>query len=64
MSIPSLACSATPPRDARRSAHRRICVAAGALAVLGAVLALAVAPVWAALSAAGGLALLLIPDRT
>lgn len=64
MSNPNLTCSAAPPRDARRLAHRRLCVAAGGLAVAGAVLAIAVAPAWAVLSAAGGLALLLIPDRT
>ncbi|QDU23675.1 hypothetical protein [Urbifossiella limnaea] len=64
MSNPNLTCSVTPPRDARRLAHRRLCVAAGGLAVLGAVLAIAVAPALAVLSAAGGLALLLIPDRT
>lgn len=64
MSNQNLACSVPATRDARRLAHRRICVVAGGLAVLGAVLAIAVAPAWAAVSAAGGLALLVIPDRT
>lgn len=52
----------TAAPNARR-AHRRVVVVAGALAIVGAALAAFVDPVWVSLTAAGGLLLLLYPDR-
>lgn len=48
--------------DPRRT-HRRVVVFGGALAIAGAALAAFVDPVWVSLAAAGGLLLLLYPDR-
>ena len=48
--------------DTRRR-HRLVVVVAGSLAVSGALLAGFVYPAWALLAVAGGLALVLFPDR-
>jgi hypothetical protein len=49
--------------DQARRRHRWIAVLAGSLAIIGAILAIIVNPLWALLAAAGGLALLFLPDK-
>jgi hypothetical protein len=50
------------PSPTRRDAHRRVCVSAGGLTVIGTALALLVHPWFAALAAGSGLWLILAPD--
>jgi hypothetical protein len=54
----------TPTTDPapRRLARPGLWIAAGGLAVAGAVLGWLVHPAWAALAVLGGLALILVPD--
>ena len=54
--------STKAPTNPGRRRHRFIVVLGGSLAVIGAILAIIVNPLWALLAAAGGLALLFLPD--
>ena len=64
MPLPVLTPTAVnPPADQARRRHRWIVVLAGSSAIAGSILAIAMNPAWALLAAAGGLALLLLPDR-
>ena len=56
--------SATAGNSDSRRAHRMTCVLAGGLALVGGILAIAIDPWFAAIAAAGGLWLILAPERT
>lgn len=58
----STPCKISTPGSRARSIHRAVVITAGAFAVAGTVLALALAPVWGALGAVGALILLLCPE--
>lgn len=53
---------ATQQAPNRREAHRRVCVLAGGLSIVGAALAFAVHPWFAAVAAAGGIWLIAASD--
>lgn len=58
----STPCKSSNPGSRARNIHRAVVVTAGAFAVAGAVLALAVAPEWGALGGVGALILLFFPE--